>query len=181
MTRIALLLLPAATITGVVAAPAAEPAVPPISIDCPAWTLDGYRLGMTPADVLAVRSVTLHVRGQAQAVEPGRFRGVLVFDDGNALEKWDVAYENAKGDDLRAEMRRRYGEPVSDVSGSAAGDDASGLRQRRTLWLSKSCDAAILVYETSGTEGKSGATVMATLARASTLRHGLEEMKSLFR
>ncbi len=180
MTRIALLLLPAATITGVVAAPAAEPAVPPISIDCPAWTLDGYRLGMTPADVLAVRSVTLHVRGQAQAVEPGRFRGVLVFDDGHALEKWDVAYENTKGDDLRAEMRRRYGEPVSDVSGSVAEDDEGGLRQRRTLWLNKSCDAAIVVYEYSRSGNPPGASVNAMLIRASGLEPGLIEMKSLF-
>ena len=40
--------------------------------DCSSWALDGYHLGMLGTELLAVRSVTLHVEGQAQAIESGR-------------------------------------------------------------------------------------------------------------
>ena len=142
-------------------------------VDCSAWTLDGYRIGMTGEEMLAVRSVTLHVEGQAQVVVPGSFRGVLVLDKQSRLREWDVVYDARGADALRTEMLERLGAPVSDVSG-----DIVEARQRRMIWRSTACDAAILVYDTTSTDG-SVHTVRATLARASALPHRIFEMKTL--
>jgi hypothetical protein len=157
-----------------------DPVAKPIAPDCAAWTLDGYHLGMLGTELLAVRSVTLHVEGQAQVIQPGKFRGALVLDALNRLKTWDAVYETPNGDGLRAELRERFGEPVSDVSGSATGDESTDLRQRRAIWLDRTCDAAIILYE--DTSGRDGAqcTIHATLTRASSLRPGLVEMKTLF-
>ena len=152
-------------------------AAPP---DCSEWTLDGYRLGMRGDEVLAVRSVTLHVEGQAQASEPGKLDGVLVLDVLNRLEKWDVAYHTTNGDALRAEMLGRYGKPGSDVSGKLIEDESNTVRQRRTIWRSVTCDAAIIVYENTSVRGAPMHTVHAVLARASSFKPELFEMKSLF-
>jgi hypothetical protein len=149
------------------------------ALDCSKWMLDGYHLGMRGDELLAVRSVTLHVAGQAQVVEAGRLQGVLVLDTLNRLEKWDVRYDTADGEGLRAEMREWLGEPISDVTGMI--DNESGaIRQRRTLWQSKDCDAAIIVYETTSVRGAPAHTVSATLARASILPPNLAEMKTLY-
>jgi len=148
--------------------------------DCSKWTLDGYRLGMRGDELLAVRSVTLHVEGQAQVTEPGVLHGVLVMDALNLLEKWDVRYDAGSGERLRSEMRTRFGEPRSDVSGDLPGDASDVARQRRTIWRSTGCDVAILIYENSRGLGASIRTVSATLIRASTLPPGLVEMKTLF-
>ena len=148
--------------------------------DCSQWTLDGYRLGMPGDEILAVRSVTLHVEGQAQAIEPGKFRGVLVLDALNRLEKWDVRYDAANGAGLRAEMRERFGEPISDVSGDLLRDESDTVLQRRTIWRSTACDAVIIVYENTSERGSPGHTVAATFARTSMLPPGLAEMKTLF-
>jgi hypothetical protein len=148
--------------------------------DCSNWTLDGYRLGMRGDEVLAVRSVTRHVEGQAQAIEPGRFHGVLVLDALNRLEKWDAIYANPDGGGLRAEMKSRFGEPTADVTGDVPGDEPDSVRQRRTIWWSTTCDAAIIIYESTSTRGTPGHTVSVVLARASILKPGLAEMKSLF-
>jgi len=115
--------------------------------ECSGWTLDGYRLGMRVDELPAVRSVTLHVDGQAQSIEPGRFHGVLVLDVLKSLKKWDVVYETNDGTALRAEMRRRFGDPASDVSGNLAENDPGAGGQRRTVWWSQACDVAIIVYE----------------------------------
>jgi hypothetical protein len=150
------------------------------ALDCSGWTLDGYRLGMHGDELLSVRSVTLHVEGQAQAVEPGRLQGVLVLDGLNRLEKWDVRYDTTSGERLRAEMREQHGEPTSDVTGNTENDGSDAVRQRRTIWRSKDCDAAIIIYELTSARGAPGHTVSATLARASILPPGLAEMKTLF-
>lgn len=149
--------------------------------ECSGWTLDGYRLGMRGDELLAIRSLTLHVEGQAQAIEPGRFHGVLVLDALNSLKKWDVVYETNDGSALRAEMGGRFGDPASDVSGNLAENDPSAGRQRRTIWWNQACDVAIIVYEHSNVGGSEGHTVSATLARASSLPQGLIQMKTLFR
>ena len=148
--------------------------------DCSAWTLDGYRLGMRGDELLAVRSVTLHVEGQAQASEPGKFSGVLILDALNRLQKWDVLYHAENADALRAELQERHGNPVSDVSGILSSDEASTVRQRRTIWRSAACDAAIILYENASVRGTSVHSVHATLEWASALRPGLIEMKTLF-
>jgi len=150
------------------------------ALDCSNWTLDGFRLGMKGDEILAVRSVTLHVEGQAQVIEPGRLQGVLVLDALNRLEKWDVRYDAANGEGLRAELRERYGEPTSDITGNIQDDESGAVRQRRTIWRSKACDALIIIYESTSVRGAPGHTVSATLARASTLPPGLAEMKTLF-
>jgi hypothetical protein len=142
------------------------PAGAAIRPDCSIWALDGYRIGMGGEEILAVRSITLHVWGQAQVVAPGRFRGVLVLDATNHLEKWDVVYDAKDGETLRAEMRGRYGEPASDVSGNIIDDDSDTVRQRRTTWRSTACDAEIIVYENTSVRGSPGHTVGATLARS---------------
>jgi hypothetical protein len=149
------------------------------SLDCSNWTLDGYRLGMRGDELLGVRSVTLHQEGQAQVIEPGKLQGVLVLDGLNRLQNWDVRYDTADGEGLRAEMRERHGEPISGVSGNID-DETSGVRQRRTIWQSKACDALIIVYENTSVRGAPGHTASATLARASSLPPGLAEMKTLF-
>lgn len=154
----------------------AEAAAP----DCSHWTLDGYRLGMRGDELLAVRSVTLHVEGQAQAIEPGKFHGVLVLDAADRLDKWEVVYDRAEGEALRAEMRKRLGSPISDVTGTVPGDEPDSVRQRRTLWWSTSCDAAVIVYENTSLRGSPLHSVTATLARTSMLPPGLPQMKSLF-
>jgi len=151
-------------------------AAPP---DCSSWTLDGYRLGMPGDELLAVRSVTMHVENQAQANEPGRFQGVLVLDVLNRLQKWDVRYDAAEGDELRADLEARIGEPASDVSGYRSGDETDTARQRRTIWWSTACDAAIIVYDNDSARGAPGRRVSATLARTSAFPPGLVQMKSL--
>jgi hypothetical protein len=148
--------------------------------DCALWALDGYHVGMLGTELLAVRSVTLHVEGQAQAIEPGRFHGVLVLDALNRLEKWDVVYHTSNGDALRAQMRERYGEPASDISESLPAVELDAARMRRTIWLSKPCDTAIIIYERASTPDTSAHTVSAILARSSSLKPGLAEMKTLF-
>ena len=150
------------------------------TIDCSDWTLDGYRLGMLGDELLALRSVTLHTQGQAQAIEPGKFHGVLVLDGLNSLKKWDVIYQTTEGSALRAELGARFGKPNSDVSGSMSDDDPAAGRQRRTIWWSRACDIAIILYESTPGDGTTGHTVSATLARASSLTPGLVEMKTLF-
>ena len=142
-------------------------------VDCSAWTLDGYSVGMTGEEMLAVRSVTLHVEGQAQVVVPGSFRGVLVLDKQGRLREWDVVYDAREAEALRIEMLQRFGAPVSDVSG-----DIVEAHERRMIWRSVACDAAIVVYDTTATDG-SVHSVRATLARASTLPHKIYEMKTL--
>lgn len=149
--------------------------------DCSSWTLDGYHLGMRGDEVLAVRSVTLHVDGQAQAIVPGKFHGVLVLDAADRLDKWEAIYDTANGEDLRAEMRRRFGPPTSDVTGNVPGDEPDSVRQRRTIWWSTSCDAAFIVYENISLRGTPVHSVHATLARTSMLPPELAEMKTLFR
>jgi len=148
------------------------------TIACSEWTLDGYRLGMSGQELLAIRSVTLHVEGQAQVIEPGRFQGALVLDTLNRLQKWDVRYSAAAGDGLRAEMQKRFGRPSSDVSGSPTGSPEDS--QRRTIWWSSACDTAIIVYEHSAEPGTRGGSVSASLTRASILTPGILEMKTLF-
>jgi len=137
------------------------------TIDCTKWTLDGYRLGMTRDEILAVRSVTLHVEGQAQVVEPGKLSGVLVLAP-TGLAKWDVKYETKNGDALRAELTDRFGGPFSDGDAPMPGDDATGLRRRATIWRDGTCDVAIVVSETASKDGSTH-LVQATLARASSL------------
>jgi hypothetical protein len=165
-------------ILGLTGATAQAPAA--VSPDCSTFTLDGYRLGMRGDEILAVRSVTLHVERQAQAIVPGKFRGVLVLDATDRLEKWDVRYEAADAKGVRAEMRARLGEPTSDVSGKLSGEDSDAARQRRTIWWSTSCDAAIIVYDNTGVEDAAGHAVSATLVRASKLPPGLAGMKTLY-
>ena len=148
--------------------------------DCSKWTLDGYRLEMRGDELLAVRSVTLHVEGQAQVTEPGKLQGVLVLDALNRLVKWDVRYDAANGESLRAEMKSRFGEPIADVSGDLPGDESDRVRQRRTIWRSTACDAAIIVYENASSRGTAVHVVNATLARPAILTPGLAEMKTLF-
>lgn len=150
------------------------------TIDCSDWTLDGYRLGMLGDELLALRSVTLHTEGQAQAIEPGKFHGVLVLDGLNSLKKWDVIYQTTDGRALRAELGARFGKPNSDVSGSMSDEDPAAGRQRRTVWWSRACDVAIILYEYTPGDGATVHTVSATLARASGLTPGLIEMKTLF-
>jgi hypothetical protein len=162
------------------AAAAGVPAGAAIGPDCSIWTLDGYRIGMGGAEILAVRSITIHVWGQAQAIEPGTLRGVLVLDASNHLEKWDVGYDREEGEELRAELRERLGEPASDVSGTIIDDGSDIVRQRRTIWRSVACDAAVIVYENTSVRGTPGHSVHATLARASMFKQGFAEAKSLF-
>jgi hypothetical protein len=159
---------------GATKTPAKDP--PP---DCSSFTLDGYRLGMRGDEILAVRSVTLHVEGQAQVLLPGRFRGVLVLDGLNRLEKWNVIYDAHAGDDLREVLRASLGEPVSDVTGDAIDDGTTTVRQRRTIWLSDTCDAAIILYDNTTVKGAPGHTVHASLARASGLDPRVIRMKTL--
>jgi hypothetical protein len=149
------------------------------AIDCTTWTLDGYRIGMGRDEILAVRSITLHMEGQAQVVEPGRFSGVLVLEPTIGLAKWDVHYQATGGDALRAELRERYGDPMSEVTGNLPGDPSEPMRQRRTIWYSPACDAAIVVYETSSASGRSAHSVRATLIRASELPRGFLQSKTL--
>ena len=148
--------------------------------DCSKWALDGYRVGMRGDELLAVRSVTLHVERQAQAIEPGKLYGVLVLDASNRLEKWDVLYDPTHGDALRAEMKSSFGEPISDVSGDLWNDGSSTARQRRSIWRSTTCDAAIILYDDTFLHGSASRSVHATLIRASSLPPGLVEMKTLF-
>ncbi len=148
--------------------------------DCSSWTLDGYRLGMRGDELLAVRSVTLHLEGQAQVTDPGKFHGVLVLDALNRLVKWDVRYNATNGESVRAEMRERLGSPISDVTGTVPGDEPDSVRQRRTIWWSTTCDAAIIVYENTSLRGSPGHFVTGTLVRASMLPPGLTQMKTLF-
>jgi len=178
-TRAPLVLALALTMSELTGAPAQEPKA--TAGDCSSWTLDGYRVGMKGDELLAVRSVTLHVEGQAQAVEPGKFHGVLVLDAMNRLEKWDVVYDKPDGVGVRAAMKARFGEPAADVAGNVPGDAPDSVRQRRTIWRSAACDAAIIVYENTSVHGTPGHTVSATLARASILLPDLVEMKTLFR
>ena len=103
-----------------------------------------------------------------------------MLDALDRLEKWDVRYEAANGEALRAEMRERYGEPASDISGNIQGDESGTVTQRRTIWRSKACDALIILYENTSVSGPTGHTVSATLARASMLPPGVTEMKTLF-
>jgi hypothetical protein len=131
-------------------------------------------------ELLAVRSVTLHVEGQAQAIEPGKLHGVLVLDRLDRLNRWEVNYDKADGEGLRAEMRRQFGAPTSDVTGNIPGDEPDSVRQRRTIWWSTSCDAAIIVYENTSLRGTPLHSVNAILARTSMLPKGLAEMKTLF-
>ena len=147
--------------------------------DCSAWTLDGYAIGMTGEAVLAVRSVTLHVKGQAQVVQPGKLHGVLVIDDAGLLEKWDVGYDDVDAEPLRAQLTARLGAPASDVTGTLIEDESLTVRQRRTIWRDAACDAAILVHENTASGGRSGGSVRATLARASSLPEGLVEAKTI--
>jgi hypothetical protein len=135
---------------------------------------------MRGEEILAVRSVTLHVQHQAQAIQPGRFQGVLVLDLLNRLQKWEVRYDAAEGERLRAELEARLGEPTSDVSGELPGDETKPVRQRRTIWWSTPCDAAIVVYENEAVGATPGRTISATLARTSMLPPGLAQMKTLF-
>jgi hypothetical protein len=155
----------------------ATAAAPP---DCSEWSLDGYRLGMRGDEVLAVRSVTLHVEGQAQASVPGQFDGVLVLDALNRLQKWDVLYHTSSDEALRAEFQERFGKPVADVTGNVTEDESVTVRQRRTIWTSATCDAAIILYENTSVRGVSVHSVKAVLARASSFKPELFEMKTLF-
>ena len=163
-----------------VAAPASGEGKPS-AVDCASWTLDGYRLGMRGDELLAIRSLTLHVEGQAQVIEPGRFRGVLVLNSLNSLEKWDVIYQTQDGTALRAQIRERFGEPASDVSGNISDEDASAGRQHRTIWWSQTCDVALIVYEDNVAGEAAGHTVHAALTRASRLPRGLIQWKTLHR
>lgn len=151
----------------------------PESTACSKWTLDGYVLGMRGDALLAVRSVTLHVKGQAQVVQPGKLHGVLVLDDAARLEKWDVYYEADDAGRLRAELTSRLGSPVADVAGTLLETETASIRQRRTIWREAACDAAILVYEDTASGDKTGKSVRATLVRASILPEGLFEAKSI--
>jgi hypothetical protein len=149
-----------------------------IALDCSTWTLDGYRLGMGGDEILAVRSVTLHMEGQAQAIEPGRFHGVLVLDAMNRLTKWDVTYHATDGTALRAELQEQFGVPTLDVSGNILDNESETVRQRRTVWWSRACDAAILVYQNTSVRGKPVNSVSATLVRASSFKQGIAALKT---
>jgi hypothetical protein len=149
-----------------------------IARDCSTWTLDGYRLGMRGDEILAVRSVTLHVEGQAQVIEPGSFHGVLVLDALNRLTKWDVTYHTTDGTALRAELRELFGEPTLDVSGSILDNESETVRQRRTVWWSRACDAAIIVHQNTSVRGAPVHSVSAALVRASSFKQGIAALKT---
>lgn len=158
--------------------PAKEPAA---TVDCSTWTLDGYRPGMRGPEILAVRPATQHLQEQAQVVVPGQFSGVIVVDSVNRLQKWDVKYEATDADAIRADMQKRFGAPTSDVTGNIIDDATDTVRQRRTIWWSTACDAAVIVYEDTALRGAEGHTVKATLARASTLTPGIATWTTLFK
>ncbi len=103
-----------------------------------------------------------------------------MLDSLDRLEKGDVIHDKTDGEGLRTEMRERYGKPISDIFGNVLDDESDTVRQRRTIWRSTTCDAAIIVYENTSVRGTPGHTVRATLARASRLKQGLTEMKTLF-
>jgi hypothetical protein len=166
-------------VSGLLVGALAVAAARPATTDCTAWTLDGYRIGMGPDEIVAVRSITLHIEGQAQVVEPGTLSGVLVLEPTIGLSKWDVRYETTDGDALRAELSERFGQPTSDISGTLPGDASSSLQERRTIWWNAPCDVAIIVYENSSVGGTPVHSVHATLARASTLGRRFLESKTL--
>lgn len=151
----------------------------PAAEDCSSWTLDGYRLGMADAEILAIRPATIQVPGQGQVIVKGELSGVVVVDPAAGLVKWDVAYENLTGSALRAAMRKLHGEPVSDIIGDLSLPENPTMHQRRTTWKSDACDAAIIVYESKTADGGSSRTGSATLLRASDLPKGFTEMKTL--
>ena len=132
-------------------------------VDCTKWTLDGYRLGMSRNEILAVRSVTVHVEGQAQVVVPGTLSGVLVLGP-TGLAKWDVKYETKTGDALRAELTQRFAGPYLDTNDPNPGDEAASLRRRTTAWRDGTCDVELVVSETGAADGSTH-SVQATLSR----------------
>lgn len=136
---------------------------------CSSWTLDGYRLGMADAEILAIRPATIQVPGQGQIVVKGRFSGVVVVDPAAGLVKWEATYQNVTASALRAAIRDEHGEPVSDVISDLSLPENPTMHQRRTTWKSDACDAAIIVYENKIAGGGSSRTGSATLLRASDL------------
>ena len=140
------------------------------SAACRAWELDGYRIGMSRDEILDVRSVTIHKEGQAEVVQRGHFSGVLVLDPTIGLEKWQVHYEHREAEELRAELTSRLGKPVSDETKTMFEDPTNAMRQRRTIWRSDACNAAIAVDETINTGDTASRSVVVTLAVSSRLK-----------
>ena len=173
----------------VVATMAQGPSIPPCTettptaalSNCSLWTLDGYSVGMGASDLLSVRPATSYVEGQCQAVVAGKLHGALVLDSGGRLQKWDVQYDAVTGDDVREALTARFGCPVSETVTHSSSDRATDVVEKKTMWLSAACDAAIVVDEYVGhVQGVPTRRVGALLVRASTLEDGPKLKASKF-
>lgn len=147
---------------------------------CAGWTLDGYRIGMGRDESVTVRAATSVVNGQLQVVEPRKLSGVLVFDDRDQLRKWDVKYDVADGEALRAEMRERFGNPTSDDSEHPRYLPPN-LKERETVWHSSTCESAIVLIDRTVVEPGTPLVhhIQGLLIPASTLKARAERRKSL--
>jgi hypothetical protein len=147
---------------------------------CAGWTLDGYRIGMGRDEAAAVRAATSQISGQLQVVEPGKFSGVLVFDDRDKLQKWDVKYDVTDGETLRTETWKRFGNPTSDDSGHPVYlppiED-----ERETIWHNTTCGSAIVLIDHTFAEQGTPLVhhVQGLLIPASTLKARADRKKSV--
>jgi len=149
--------------------------------DCSVWALDGYRVGMTLRDILAVRPAVSYVDRQYQAIVRGKLHGVLLLGWSGDLEKWDVVYDDVTGDTLRAALEKRFGSPTSETVTHSSSDRATDIVERKVMWTSIACDAAIIVDEQAGqVQGVPTRRVGAILVRATSLEDGLKLKTSKF-
>lgn len=147
--------------------------------NCSSWMLEGFNLGMQRDALLAVRPVTFAVTDEGRAFETFKFKGSLWLDGKNRLQEWYVIYDAADGDGVRAAMKTKFGEPIADVSGNIIEDEKDVLFEKRTIWWSTQCDAAMVIYEDTPLKGTLGHHVSVRLARPSRLPAGIDKWKTL--
>lgn len=161
------------------AAPDADSAVQePAPDPCAKWELNGYRLGMTKADALAVRSTKKPDAPIVQVVEKGKFSGTLWFDQ-KGLRAWSATYSTGGPAALRAALVDKLGAPtLEDPIGTVQQVGSSYWRYALTTWIDVSCDAAISLVKGTSSGAYSGMAVAnVSLQRPSDAARGAEHAK----
>ncbi len=118
------------------AATAAGPA--PKSEGCARWKLNGYAIGMTAAEVSAVRPPRgpLPDEGMVSVEVDGTVTGTLTFMNGRLAEyRARISGTTMGASDLRRELQEKFGKMTRETASEST---------TRLIWSDPSCDRSVL-------------------------------------
>jgi hypothetical protein len=164
-----------------------ETVIETASVDCSAWSLNGYRLGMPLEEARALRETKAGQSrpGAGQATftvkEEGRMAGTLIFDAGTRLVAWSTVYLGADPDEIRTALIGRLGPPVLDDRVGTDGKTRFGDEYRRlvTAWRSEACGAGVVLAISTATQNEEVTSVRVSLVAAAEVGREIAEVAAM--